>query len=452
MRPTLSSILALSLAVPAAAAEAPSRYGVDAPELAPLGAYAVGVRTLHLRQGGQVSVLEFDAATGKAPVRDRMLEVELWYPAKPPGGAVPVTYAASLPGEPPRPAAPFTVPGIAVRDAPPAGSRFPLVVVSHGYSGDPVAMTWLSENLASKGYVVAGIRHGDPPITDLTRLPEVLLRRPLDVAFVAQTLPGMFAAERLIDPARIALVGFSMGGYGVLSVAGAALDPQGGAVQLVPGGLLAPYARGGALESSLRVAGLRAVVAMAPYGGGRMGAWGAAGLETLRVPALLIAGDHDRTVDYASGARALFDQAVHAPRYLLTFAGGGHSIGMNPAPQEMRARLWDQDWFEDPVWRKERLNAIEAHFISAFLDRYVKDDASRAAYLEVPVAHSSEGAWPADVAPTAYEAVSPGAPPVTVWKGFQRKHAEGLSLLRADPLPADPLPVDPKPAAVDPPR
>jgi hypothetical protein len=34
--------------------------------------------------------------------------------------------------------------------------------------------------------------------------------------------------------------------------------------------------------------------------------------------------------------------------------------------------LWDQDWFEDPVWRKDRINAINAHCISAFLDRYVK--------------------------------------------------------------------------------
>src|SRR5271165_4899160 len=180
MRPTLASIMALSIAVPAAAAEPPSRYGVDAPELAHLGAYAVGVRTLHLHQSAQASVLEFDAAQGRAPLRDRTLEVDLWYPAKPSPDAVPVTYAASLPGEPPLPAAGFTVPGIAVRDAPPAGSGFPLIIVSHGYSGDPVAMTWLNENLASKGYVVAGIRHADPPITDPTGFPEVLLRRPLD--------------------------------------------------------------------------------------------------------------------------------------------------------------------------------------------------------------------------------------------------------------------------------
>jgi len=49
---------------------------------------------------------------------------------------------------------------------------------------------------------------------------------------------------------------------------------------------------------------------------------------------------------------------------------------------------------QDPVWRAERVNAINAHFITAFLDRYVKGDESRAAYLNVPVARSADGAWP----------------------------------------------------------
>jgi hypothetical protein len=118
----------------------------------------------------------------------------------------------------------------------------------------------------------------------------------------------------------------------------------------------------------------------------------------------------------------------------LTFKEGGHAIGLNPVPDAMRKQLWDQDWFEDPVWRKERLNAINAHFITAFLDRYVKDDETRSAYLDVPVAESSDGVWPAPpapAAPPAYDAYSPGPPQATLWKGFQQRHAEGLELLHA---------------------
>jgi predicted dienelactone hydrolase len=413
------------------AAEPPSRYGVDAPELAHLGRYAVGIKTLRLVQRRQADVLAYDAARGSAPSMDRMLIVELWYPARPAARATGITYRASLPSEPPAPPAQFSIPGIAVRDAPSIGTDHPLVIVSHGYSNDPYAMTWLTENLASKGYVVAAIRHEDPPITDRTKFAEPLMRRPLDIAFVADALKGMLATEHLIDPGRTALVGYSMGGYGVLTAAGATLDPQGGAVRLVPGGLLLPFARGGQSHDATLVKGLRAVVAISPAGGGTLAAWGAEGLRSLSAPLLLIAGDSDRTVDYASGARAIFDAASGAQRYLLTFKGGGHAIGLSPVPDAMRQRLWDQDWFEDPVWRKERISAINAHFITAFLDCYVMGDASRAAYLNVPVAESSGGVWPATTPPLAYDAYSPGTVDISVWKGFQRNHAAGLELLQA---------------------
>jgi len=99
-------------------------------------------------------------------------------------------------------------------------------------------------------------------------------------------------------------------------------------------------------------------------------------------------------------------------------------------PSAMRTRLWDQDWFEDPVWRKERISAINAHFITAFLDRYVKDDAGRAAYLEVRDPDSDQGVWPASSS-LPYDAYSPGDSNITVWKGFQRNHAAGLQLLHA---------------------
>jgi len=416
------------------AGEPPSRFGVDAPELARLGPFAVGVKTLHLVQRGQIDVLAFDPKKNSAPLADRTLSVDLWYPAHPSPDAAHVVYAATLPSEPPAPPAAFSVPGIAVRDAPAAGTRHPLVIVSHGYSNATAAMTWLTENLASKGYVVAAIRHEDPPITDRAKFDQLLLRRPLDIAFVARTLRTTLAADHLVDPARIALIGYSMGGYGVLTAAGAALDPEGGAVKMVPGGLMLPFARGGAQQNEVTVGGLSAVVAISPAGAGALAAWGGEGIRMMTAPLLLIAGDSDRTVDYVTGAHAIFEQASGAHRFLLTFKGGGHSIGLNPAPDTMRQRLWDQDWFEDPVWRKERVNAINAHFITAFLDRYVRGDESRAAYLDVPVTESSAGVWP-PATPLAYDAYSPGTGAITVWKGFQRNHAEGLELLQADARP-----------------
>jgi predicted dienelactone hydrolase len=405
----------------------PSEFGVDAPELARLGTSGVGVRTLALVQRKQDDILSFNPASHSFTKADRELTVDLWYPAVLPEGAKRETYTASLPSEPPASPANFTVPGIAVRDAPPAGKGYPLVVVSHGYSNSPALMTWLTENLASKGYVVAAIHHNDPPITDTARFGGPLARRPLDIAYVTQALKGVLSREKLVDASRVALVGYSMGGYGVLTAAGASLDPSSPIMTMVPGGFLNPYARGGSNRNAVIVKGVRAVVAIAPAGGGSLAAWGPEGLRALNTPLLLISGNVDRRVDYTTGPRMIFDTATSADRYLLTFKEAGHSIGLNPVPDAMRGRLWDQDWFEDPVWRKDRINAINVHFITAFLDRYLKDDVSRDSYLNVSVPDSDAGTWPAtDSSP--YAGYSPAAKGISVWKGFQRNHSSGLEL------------------------
>lgn len=426
----LAGVLFLTLATGAAARDAPSRPGVDAPELAHPGNFQVGVRAIALVDTAQIDVLAFDMASGVAPKRDRALAVDLWYPAEVAAGATPETYSGSFPAEPPAPPTRFTIRGIAVRDARPSAGPFPLVIVSHGYSNESVAMSWLTENLASKGYVVAAIRHADPPITERSKFPELLLRRPLDIAFVTRALQRSLAGGS-VDPSRVALIGYSMGGYGVLTVAGGELDPESPLARMIPGGLLAPYARGGASRDALRVTGVKAVVAISPAGGS-LQAWGTEGLGAITAPLFLISGDRDGTVDYRTGARAFFDMATNSNRYLLTIKGAGHRIALGPAPDQMRHRLWDLDWFEDPVWRQDRIVGINLHMITAFLDRYVKDDVSRAAYLDGLTPESVQGAWPASV-DRAYDAYSPGADGITVWKGFQRQHAEGLELMHEAP-------------------
>src|SRR5450631_20482 len=106
------------------AGDPPSRYGVDAPELAHLGNYPVGVKALHLVQHAQIDVLAFDAAKGAAPLADRALTVDLWYPARPQPSSARVVYTASLPAQPPAAPVSFSIPGIAVRDAPVSGMQF----------------------------------------------------------------------------------------------------------------------------------------------------------------------------------------------------------------------------------------------------------------------------------------------------------------------------------------
>ena len=430
-RLVLSVFAVLALTGVAQADTAPSVPGADAPELAALGPNPVGVRTLTLIQPDQPDLLAFDKTSGTAPRIDRQLVVDVWYPAKSTPKARPAVYPDALSAEPPKPPVAFTVQGIAMRDAPGLQGRFPLVILSHGYGGATAGLSWLGENLASKGYVVVTPRHKDPEYGDPAGFAGPVYRRPNDIAFAArqarllaqQGAPGLAAA----DPSRTVLIGYSMGGYGALTCAGAALDPK-GVVGLVPGGLMSPFAAGGTRAADLAVPDVKAVVAIAPAGVA-FNAWGAEGLSGVSAPLLVIGGDRDRTVGFEGGVRPVFDRAVHAERYLLVFQNGGHAIGMSGAPTAMRGSVWDLDWFEDPVWRHDQIMAISQHMITAFLDAKVKGEADKLAYLDTDVVRSNDGKWPVG-GPAGYAPFSPGGPGV-VWKGFRKNHALGLELHHA---------------------
>ena len=421
----ISTALAGLAAFIASGAAPPSIPGIDAPELASLGTDKIGFRKLQLVHKAQPDFSKPEPATAKA---DRGLTVDLWYPATIKRGARPASYSASFWGEPPRPPVGFTVPGLAVPGATPRGTRHPLVIVSHGYSNAPASMTWLTENLASKGYVVAAIHHRDPNPYVISAEARAVpnYTRPSDIAFVAAELRARLGAQ--IDPANVALIGYSQGGYGVLTAGGASLDPDGPNMALVP--QLRKHARGTDGAAQFTVPGVKAIVALAPGGGFPKSAWGAEGLAALTAPLLLIQGDADPVVDYKTGALAVFNGAVRSNRYLLTYLQAGHSVALNPAPTEMRGSVWDLDWFEDPIWRQDRLNAINLHFITAFLDWHLRGEANKRAYLDVQVVSSSEGVWNAP-AGTPWGAYSPGGAGVTLWKGFQRRHAQGMELRHA---------------------
>ena len=427
---TLMTFAGLLAAASPGAPLPPSVPGIDAPQLAHLGPHAVGFRSVTLIHKAQPDLLHVDPATRRVPLYDRALTVDIWYPAKARRGAAPVTYAGSLYGEPPGPSVKFSVRGLAISGAAPDGQGYPLVIFSHGYSNAPAVMTWLTENLASKGYVVAAVHHEDPDpyVVSAEKRSVPNFNRPVDIAFVAATLRRDLGA--LIDPAELALIGYSQGGYGVLAAGGATLDPDGPNMSLVPGGWMKRLARGAATEGEGKVTGVKAIVAIAPAGGGPRSSWGSAGMLGITAPMLLIQGDVDRTVDYQSGALADFENARNSNRYLLTFRLGGHDIGLSPAPAQMRGSLWNMDWFVDPIWRPERVNAINLHFITAFLAVNLKHDASMNSFLDVPVEVAGDGVWNAP-AGTPWGAYSPGGNGITLWKGFQRGHAQGLTLRHA---------------------
>ena len=215
----------------------------------PTGSCPVGTTSLHL--------IDTDRPDPwAAGVTARELMVSLWYPAVPSDGR-PARYmtpaeselqltARGITGVPPDGLS--TVRTNAVSDAGPTGTQrnLPLVVLSPGFTSPRSALTALAEDLASHGYVVAGIDHTyesfatafpDGRVTTcLARQArqrstgfgeKVAAGRAADVSFVLGELTGTHRAwpgAGLIDPSRIAMAGHSAGG--AATIAAMLADPS----------------------------------------------------------------------------------------------------------------------------------------------------------------------------------------------------------------------------------
>lgn len=401
-----------------------------------MGDSPVGVRTIELVHTGQIDILQADKQSGKAPAADRKLTVEVWYPA---ASAGPDTvYRSAMPGRPDGANSgagkSFDTLGRATRDATPvSGKSFPLIVVSHGYPGSRYFLTYLTENLASKGYVVAAIDHTDSVFGDVKAFPSTLLNRSADQWFTIESLIGQSAADGwmhgLIDPNKVGIVGYSMGGYGALISAGAGISPSSPLLKFVSGGYLENWSAANARYRAINRSALKAIVAIAPWGNQPpYKAWDAAGLANVSVPSLFIAGDHDDVADYDKGIKPAFEGATHSDRYLLTYKEARHNTGGNPPPPGVTLDYGMIQSFDEPVWRKDRIAAVNQHFVTAFLDTYVKGDELKRPYLDLGVESSDAGRWKTAPGDRDTGTFSPGRDGEgnAFWKGFQRRWALGL--------------------------
>jgi Platelet-activating factor acetylhydrolase, isoform II len=213
----------------------------------PTGPHAVGRDTLHLVDSTRPDPWQPEAGA-------RELMVSMYYPARArPGRTTPylTTTEARLllesygladvvPAE--------LVSGTrttAHAKARPVPGRYPLVVLSPGFGVHRYTLTNLSEELASRGYVVAAVDHayesvgttfpGGRLLTCLAceaaegseGLALVANTRGQDVAFLIDRLTGHRPAwrhARLIDPTRIGMAGHSIGGSA--AAAAMAADPR----------------------------------------------------------------------------------------------------------------------------------------------------------------------------------------------------------------------------------
>jgi len=393
----------------------------DAPQLATRGEYGVGVQTLNLVNPDQVDILN-------EAVYDRPITVDVWYPAVIGEGEAEMTsYTSQLGRADQNDVEDFSFMGRALRDATPdnASAPYPLVIVSHGYPGSRYMMTYLTENLASKGYVVVAIDHTDSTFADTASFFSTLYHRSLDQVFVLNEMARLSAEDGflngLVNADTTAIIGYSMGGYGALNSAGAGYNAT--LAGFLP--IIASRTAGNEDYASFVDPRIKAIVVLAPWGGdlsafgmAGQGFWDAEALGGITIPSLWIAGDLDDVAGY-DAIVGLFDNAVNSERYLLTYANALHNVAPNPPPAVIR-NFGDYERYSEPAWDERRINNINQHFVSAFLDQYLMGE-DNSAYLSPMVENANDGVVALDEEGNPTDAH-------TYWAGFLPRTATGMSL------------------------
>lgn len=406
----------------------------NAPELASFGKYSIGVRTLQATDKNRPDVLNTKEG-GPVARYDRTLTLEVWYPATLAAGQkAGGEYRGVITRDP---SITSTLYGQAVRDAAPmtTAGAFPLVIISHGYPGNRFLMSHIAENLASKGFVAVSIDHKDSTYDDQKAFGSTLYNRPFDQLFVLNEIARLGKANSgsflsgLVDANRTGIVGYSMGGYGVVNVVGGGYSKASETISgAPPNKMLAERGAANPEYAKAMDPRIKAAIAIAPWGmvGGF---WDAEGLKGIRTPVLFVSGSVDDVAGYEKGTRAIYQAATSSDRYLLTFINANHNAAAPiPAPAEVYTSTAGQpgspfSHYADSVWDTARMNNILDHFATAYFGLYLKSETDMKTYLDV-VPNGKDGVW-------AIDRDGKQGPTHTYWKGFKRGTAVGLILEHA---------------------
>ncbi len=394
------------------------------PELAAKGSYSVGVQTLDL-----INPAQFDPATqGK---RDRPLKVEVWYPAANSANAPLTSYSDIT-----RTGKAFTLQADAMRDvAINNKEHYPVIVLSHGYTGYRTIMYYLGEHLASHGYIVAAIDHTDSTNADVdfknapfSGFFSTLINRSRDQQFVLNYFneQNNFASKQ-VDNKKAGVIGYSMGGFGAVNTIGGCYDFNEQATAMFTGikdsaqikqvQQLLNSCAGGQYKNPQVDSRIKAMVAFAPWGG-QHNLFNASAMQNIKVPSLYIAGSLDDISGY-EGIKNLYNQTGSTDKYLLTYKNARHNIAPHPAPAiAKRSSELDIGHYYEPSWSMRTLNETNKHFVLAMMDCHVKGITSQCEYLDLPQ--------------NGDQAVVNGKP-LPAWHGFDNRFSTGMDWQQAKP-------------------
>ena len=361
------------------------------PELALAGPYNVGVKTITATDDERLNTDNFLTSTS------RSLVLEVWYPAKLSEEYLRQTKATYK--DVTRLQQPFELQGEAYRNADAVnGIDFPLILLSHGFSGYRTQMFYLGEHLASHGYVVVGIDHTGSTNAEMTDEAKwasgginAFYNRARDHKFVLNFLSkqdnSVFASDSkfLVDTDNAAIVGYSMGGFGAINTVGGCYTFS--ATNLKQIGVPSILASLLPLRLNSCFAGeeeldprWKAVQVFSPWGG-ELDVHDAKSMKKITVPMFYVAGDQDNTSGFENGIKKLFKQTGSADKYMMVYKNARHNIAGHPPPAIAFNTDFELGHYFEPSWKIETLNRVNKHMTLAFLDCHVKKDIDRCNYL-----------------------------------------------------------------------
>ena len=366
---------------------APGPQGLrpDAPEYAVHGPYAVGTREFMVEAG------------------DRTMPITVWYPAlNPEDKPEEIIYSMDISdqGLPE-----FPVLGNAILDAPAdmSGAPYPLVIWSHGAYLYRQTNAYLTEHLASQGFVVVAGNHDDNWGTFPASNAASYVSRPADISawidFAEEQTASGGDLAGLIDTEHIAAGGHSFGGYTALAAAGARFNPAWYLDVVCANNTLAeddPLNDCSALVRELpemaTLSGLDAVpeglwpnwqdprvdaiFLLAPSS-----AFGEDGAATVTIPVMSLTGSADPMQDPALHVYLTHKHLGSADKSLVVFQDGGHTMFLNDCTSATGMADVAYEWCSDAVWDTDRVHDLTNHFATAFLLSELKGDADAAATL-----------------------------------------------------------------------
>ena len=151
--------------------------------------------------------------------RNRPLEVEVWYPTN---DILALTRKEEIRTKEENSTFKIlpTIP-----DAKIINGKLPLLIVSHGTGGNRFSLTWLIEKMVKQGYIVVSLGHYGN--TTFNKVPREFVKwweRAIDVKFVLDNVLVEPALKKHIDIEKIGGIGFSLGGYTNIALAGGVVD------------------------------------------------------------------------------------------------------------------------------------------------------------------------------------------------------------------------------------